>query len=80
MIAQAIGAAACLLAVAACVVFCINLVRATSSSPAESDLNELLLTELMADQPSFLLPKPPLPVPLADATPEPAAALRGPTS
>ena len=58
VIAQAIGAAACLLAVMACVVLCIYLVRATSNAPADLDLNELLLTELMVDQPSFLLPAP----------------------
>jgi hypothetical protein len=80
VIAQAIGAAACLLAVMACVVLCIFLVRATSGSPAESDLNELLLTELMADQPSFLLPRPTLPLPVAEAAPEPAGELRGPAS
>jgi hypothetical protein len=68
VIAQAIGAAACLLAVTACVVFCIYLVRTTSSSPAELDLNELLLTELTADQPSFLLPAP---APRPDQLPAP---------
>ena len=72
VIAEAIGAASTLLVVSAAVVLCIYLIRATSSSPAEPELNELLLTELMADQPSFLLPKPPLPVPLAEATPGPA--------
>jgi hypothetical protein len=80
VIAEAIGVAACLLAVMTCVVFCIYLVRATSSSPAESDLNELLLTELMADQSSFLLPRPALPVHAAETTPELAGAIQGPTS
>jgi hypothetical protein len=58
VIAQAIEEAACLLAVTACVILCIYLVRATSNAPAELDLNELLLTELLTDQPSLLLPAP----------------------
>jgi hypothetical protein len=80
VIAQAIGVAACLLAVTACVIFCIYLVRAASSSPAELDLNELLLTELMADQPSFLLPRPSLRLPSAEVAPESAGALKAPTN
>ena len=56
MIAEAIGAASTLLVVAAAVVLCIYLIRATSSSPVEPELNELLLSELVADQPKLLLP------------------------
>jgi len=68
VIAEAIGAAMSLLVVAAAIVFCIYLVRVTSSSPTEADLNELLLTELMADQPSLFLPAP---VPRPDQLPAP---------
>lgn len=78
IIAQAIGAAACLLAVMACVVFCIYLVRATSNAPAELELNELLLTELLTDNPAFL-PRPTLPLALPEAAPEAAGAIEGPT-
>jgi hypothetical protein len=68
LIAEAIGAATTLLVVVALVVLCIYLIRAASSSSTEPDLNEFLLTELVADEPS-LLPAPP---PVSDQLPAPA--------
>jgi len=78
LIAAAIVNASVLLACIAPLLLAFWVLR-NSGGQESAGVDELLIHELTTDTPVFL-PRPTLPLPSAEATPETAGAIKGPTS